>query len=895
MADRSVRVVLSAIVAPFQASFAKATASAKAMEVQLGRTSAAGKGTQGALMGMGRGSMMAMGGAGLAAYGLVKGLSSAANAAIDFESSFAGVRKTVDATEAEFEILEQGMLDLAKEIPVSVNELNRIGELGGQLGVAKDSLIGFTEVVAKMGVTTNLTVEDAATRFAQFANITQMPQDQFENLGSAVVELGNNSAATEAEIVEFGQRIAGAGEIAGFTEGDILGIGTAVASLGVNAEAGGTAIQKVMLTITESVELGDEKLATFAETAGMSADRFARKWRSDPAQAFIAFTEGLGKAGTSSIGILKQLGLTDQRLIRSFLSLASAGDLLATSTETGNSAFRDANALQEEAAKRFETTESKILLAKNQIEDLKIAAGEGLAVALGDAAQAFTDVMQVSSRVNESLASTVTLLTQLAHGMDEGTVTSDRFIQTVMSNIPLLENRLAGAPETIGELRRALQLMVQDIESDTLFERLGQWGGSEADEGMRDQAKAVLELVKTMDDGTPIAKEYAEVLGVTGDETKAAGKKMAAGGRAAAAAEEDFSLLFETREDFFDWREGIPSSLGDISGAFSDLGDDATVTAAELIEAFQKQSNAVADFKHNINVLISRGAKPQLIKDLIDMGDQGAVWAQALADSGEKSTRAFMRARSGANRELNGLTSLVNKAERNISSDFDKIGGDIKRNSDKAADAVDALTTALKGLPAQTSVSVDYQVETTGSGKVPLGSPTAAGVSGVPTAWALQAMNAVPGSQAISSGYRPTDTDSFHSMPPPFNAVDIVGANLPSVFAWLVDKYGNQAREVLFQHTLVERGRASYYAPADHFDHVHLADMGAIVRGPAMIAQGNITEAHIPLTGPGAKGFSISGVLEIPGLGRTMLRNAHLTMNERDHRQARIDSARLAG
>src|SRR5690349_3064943 len=70
-------------------------------------------------------------------------------AAMDFESSFAGIRKTVDGVvdaggslTAFGKKLQQDFRDLAKEIPVSVNELNRIGESAGQLGIKSESILG---------------------------------------------------------------------------------------------------------------------------------------------------------------------------------------------------------------------------------------------------------------------------------------------------------------------------------------------------------------------------------------------------------------------------------------------------------------------------------------------------------------------------------------------------------------------------------------------------------------------------------------------------------------------------------------------------------------------------------------------------------------------------------
>lgn len=793
---------------------AKAVASTRAMEVQLGRTSAAGKSTQGALTGMGKGSMLAMGGAGLAAYGLVKGLSSAANAAIDFESSFAGIRKTVDATEEEFQVLEDGMRRLATEIPIAVDELNRIGELGGQLGIAKENLIDFTETVAKISVTTDLTVEDAAMKFAQFAEITQMPQDKFENLASTVVDLGNNFATTESMIVEYGQRLAGAGETAGMTEADIMGIGTAAASVGVQAEAGGTAIQKVILKMTEAVELGDDKLAGFAETSGMSAEEFTRSWNKDPAKAFTRFIEGLGEQGRAGIGTLKELGLTDQRLTRAFLSLAGAGDVVRRSITLGNDAFAEANALQDEAAKRFATTESKILLAKNQIHDLKVTAGESIALAMGSAADTVSEVLKSGQRIDESFQSSERLMIQWAHSTAEGTMTLEEFRRN--------------AEAAAGDYKDWWNAggLIDDDRAEVL-------------EKLRERLEGLLGSGK---EGAEILEAFGIEAQESGKKTKKGGQDMAAGGRAAAGASEDFSSLFETAKDFKKWRESAMGSLGDLSGAFGKLGDDANLTADELIRAFEKQTRAAANFKENLNILISRGAKPALIQDLIDMGDEGAQWAQALADANEESTKAFIRARGQSSRELSALTALVNKAERNITDDFDKIGSGVKKNSDKAKESVEALTRALRGLPAETSVSVKHRVETTGSGKMPLGSPTAAGMFGTPTAWALSAINAVPGPQSITSGYRPDDVDSLHSTPPPDNAVDVGGDNLYGIFSYIAAQFGKSAREVIYGHSIIQRGQLGYYAPNDHWDHVHIADDGGKFRGPGLVGIGNISE-----------------------------------------------------
>ena len=290
-----------------------------------------------------------------------------AKTGISLESAFIGVRKTVDATEAEFAALEQGFDRLALRMPITIEQLYGVGEAAGQLGIETASILGFTETMAQLGVTTNISSQEAATALARFANITQMSQDNFDRLGATIVDLGNNFATTEAEIVEMSLRIASAGKIAGLTESEILGISAALSSVGVQAQAGGTSIQKVLINMTRAVAEGSKELAIFAKVSGRTAKEFAELFRRDAAEAFSSFIEGLKRSGNSAFAVLEQLGLQDQRLIRSLLSLAGAGDLLSNSIKLGNKAWEDNTALIKEAELRFASTASQLRLFWNQV------------------------------------------------------------------------------------------------------------------------------------------------------------------------------------------------------------------------------------------------------------------------------------------------------------------------------------------------------------------------------------------------------------------------------------------------------------------------------------------------------------------------------------------------
>lgn len=322
-------------------------------------------------------------------------LREAGQSALEFESSFAGVIKTTDGLQDEFgeltatgEEMQAAFRNLATTNPIDVNQINAIGELGGQLGVARQDLISFTDTISKLDLTTNLNAEEAAQTLAQFQNVMQLTQDDVTRSGSAVVELGNNFATTERDILGFTERISGAGAIAELSAADVLGISAAFSSVGINAEAGGTAVQKVLLTLNQALLDGGDQLDTFAQAAGLTTDEFRQLAESDPAGAFTAFVNGLGAAGDEAAGILTDLELKDQQLIRAFLSLANSGDLLNEAISASNEAFIENTALTAEAEVRFQTTESQIQLARNAVNDLYIELGTNLTPAMGELAEA---------------------------------------------------------------------------------------------------------------------------------------------------------------------------------------------------------------------------------------------------------------------------------------------------------------------------------------------------------------------------------------------------------------------------------------------------------------------------------------------------------------------------
>lgn len=389
--SRTVSVTLDANVSPFLAGVQRASAAVASFDAQ---TRAGAKGLlenrSGELNTLANG-LLKVGAVGVGVF------AGAAKAAIDWESAFAGVKKTVDATPEGFKILEGQLRGLATSLPASHAEIAAVAEAAGQLGVKSPDIAKFTKTMIDLGETTNLSATDAATGLARFSNIMGTPLSQVDRLGSSLVGLGNNFATTEREIMDMSMRLAGVGNQIGMTEGDVMGMATAMSSVGIEAEAGGTAMSMSMKRIHSAVLSGSPAVEKFAKVAGMSADEFTQAWRTSPAQAMAAFVQGLGRvsaAGGDVNATLAELGIRGIRETDTLNRLAGAGSLLSDALAQGNDEFEKNTALTKEAEERYKTAAAQIQVAWNTIKDAAITAGAGIAPAIADAAKALASFMK---------------------------------------------------------------------------------------------------------------------------------------------------------------------------------------------------------------------------------------------------------------------------------------------------------------------------------------------------------------------------------------------------------------------------------------------------------------------------------------------------------------------
>ena len=328
--------------------------------------------------------------------GIYEYFADCAQASMDFESAMTGVAKTTDLTDNELAAMSNAIKEMSTEIPATTEELAAIAESAGQLGIHKESLLDFTEIMAMLGTSTNMTADEAATSLSRLANITGMSQDDFDKLGSTIVDLGNNLATTEQEIVDMSLRIAGAGSQVGMTEAEIMAFSGALSSVGIEADAGGSAFSTLISNMSLAVQQGGDDLEQFADVAGMSADEFAAAFEQDAAGAIIQFIQGLGQMdsqGRSAIAVLDEMGLSDIRMRDAFLRAAGASDTFTNALQVGSNAWKNNTALTAEASKRYTTTKSQLQMMQNAYTRVTVAIGDAYIPVLQEVYSIGTDVL----------------------------------------------------------------------------------------------------------------------------------------------------------------------------------------------------------------------------------------------------------------------------------------------------------------------------------------------------------------------------------------------------------------------------------------------------------------------------------------------------------------------
>lgn len=640
-------------------------------------------------------SVLAAAGISAALKEIKEGFDECVQASMDFESAITGVAKTTDLTDEELADMSDAIKAMSTEIPASTTEIAAVAEAAGQLGIQKDALLDFTRVMTMLGTATNMTAEDAATALARFANITGMSADNYDRLGAVIVDLGNNFATTESEITQMGTRLASGGKLAGLTEPQIMALAAAMSSVGIEAEAGGTAMTQTLNAIEKAVATGEDSLQSFADVAGMSADSFAEMWNTDALGALTAFIRGLGnldEQGESAVLVLEDLGLTGIRQSNMLKSLALAADQMDSAVQTANTAWDENIALTNEANKRYATTQSKLDMMQNAYNNLKVAVGDAFTPALRDAYDAGTDVLNVLGEFvqeNPALVKGVATFTGVVGGATVA-LTAYAAISKVIKALDMA-TMFGGAVgpimlgvTAVGALTAGI-VALSDASKDDAVPSVRELteAARELDSAMSDARAACDDTVTTTEASANVANNYIDRL----DELNSLSKLSAEQQR------EYHGILVMLTQTVPDLANYIDLETDTINGGTEALRANTQAWKDNAIaQAYQEQLTEI--YSKNADVLIE--AEKNKI-GLRDAEGKLAVAQKAQNDEFERQNQLYQEANQKV-QEYYEETGLVTDANMWLGETTDELNWKLEQNAQavmEAQDAVDAYQKAI--------------------------------------------------------------------------------------------------------------------------------------------------------------------------------------------------------
>ena len=513
----------------------------------------------------------------------------AVRASVSFEDAFAGVRKTVDASEEEFEALRKTILKMSTELPAGANSIAKVMENAAQLGVSGSAdLEKFTRTMIDLSESTNITAEEGSIALAQFANAVQMPLSEIDRLGSVIVGLGNTMATTEADILEFSTRISGTGKTAGLSAGQIVGFSAALSSVGLNAEAGATAFNKMVKSIQRSVSLGGESLEQFAIITQTTSEQFAETFRKAPQQAILDFLNGLARIkeeGGDLIVLLDQMGMSEQRLADTILRSVVGIDKFNMALDSQATLWEENTALTDEASKRYDTTASKIKIAYNEFNKLSIEVGDKVIPTLRDMLVVVRDVIltidsmagAITDAIADSIVSYKTFRREQQKALNQDIVKS--FSQEWVSEF----NNIADSTN-----RAMSKLKPEVVDFKGQIGLLGQ--------SMTDATKAYAKKTEAVKASTKATKEAQKPM----DDTLQRLEKLREGaGEVAKAKEEAAEAAQEMREELERVAESAYSAVTS-SERYREILKEVKDGTLSQAEAYEKAADMTLDYQESI-------------------------------------------------------------------------------------------------------------------------------------------------------------------------------------------------------------------------------------------------------------------------------------------------------
>jgi TP901 family phage tail tape measure protein len=868
MATRSVSVRLEAITADYQRKMAQATIATKGLGTSLdsvpARMDATGK------------SMMKFGG--IATLGVTLPLVGIAKQAIETTATFDKTMRTMGAVAGVPGPKLEQLGDLAKKMGAntvfSANEAASAMLELSKAGVrTADIMGGGLKNTLDLATAGDLELAEAATVASNAMNVFNLSGKRSQIAADALAGAANASSADVRDLAMALAQGGNAAANAGFSIQETTAILGAFADQGIKGSDASTSLKTMLLSLVPST---------------------------DSARAMM---QKLGIDFVDASGSIKSAAEVAQELKDGLGGLTQAQQQTALKTMFGTDAFRAASVMMGLGAKGLAkyTEETSKVGNAHEVAERKMGGVAGVMEQMRGAWETFlleigpvivplfTDVAGTATDMLKAFSDLSPASRELAVKVGIAGAAFGPLLTGLGGVVRLISHaRLVSAIQGIGTASTAAATGLGAAGGAGLVGRLGMFGG------LLSPAGAVIGGLGLLAAGYARAQMNAAKFDAA----------VAANVTAIQAGEKSFQVM-ATRVDQLraevQAQQAAVSRNADVwsdwTGTTAQAGDKAIDVSKQIreLKATEEELDRIIRRKITTLELSVRGldaAKRKTIETYVEEGNY-TVALKLLAEEERKARRA-LEERTEA---MKGHNIEAIRA-RQISRDLEEATKDAAREdrqhakdiSDKEARSAELLTTMMKldrkftsrvetpGLVNALKLTQEWYEslrKITAMGTIraeaqfhggPIGDGFGLGAApaGTPISMMNWAIGKFDNGLVPTSGYRPgaitsSGNPSLHGIAPPNNAWDFAGPASAMLAAaqGLAGKFGSGIRELIHTplgYSIKNGVRVPPIAASDHYDHVHIADMGARIRGPGLVKIGAITEdVHfVPRSGPGA-------------------------------------------
>jgi len=315
--------------------------------------------------------------AGAVATGLGAGLTAAVGLSVreaaDLEDIMLTIQQKTSFADATIREMSNDFLQLSAALPLSAQELAKVGVIAGQLGIGtKEGIEALAFQASQLARASDFTEESGAAALARLSKLFDLPIEQANRLGSSMVKLANTTTANASTIFEITKRFAGMARVVGINAAQANAFAATMVDAGVSSEVGGTAMTKILAAATT-------KTRAFAKQIGVSETQFKRMFTEDATgtlQRFFASFKGMDKFKVQQK--LAEMGLAGVRVQQAVFGLAAQTEGLETNLRSSIRAFEEGTALQQAFEAQTKSLNAKIDTFVGSVKNVAIAIGNTL-------------------------------------------------------------------------------------------------------------------------------------------------------------------------------------------------------------------------------------------------------------------------------------------------------------------------------------------------------------------------------------------------------------------------------------------------------------------------------------------------------------------------------------